>query len=355
MGLDSLMAIELKNRVEKEAAISMPMNEILSGPTLLQLAKVVLSHVEKLEGTGGESDSTDEGRLQSEEKLSAELDGWSPLEQLHSNDGISPLFCIHPLGGAIQCYADLAKHSSGRPMIALKGRGSEGQYDPHSSMDEMMADYWNAIRTIQATGPYHLAGWSAGGIFAYELARILIENGEEVASLTLLDTPLPSIYADVPLDDDIRFMLDLGRFANWFKGTNIEVDGDMLNKLEAMDEDARWQFASDLAQSSGALPHGVPISYFRKVVQSAKAHATMIRGYHLKPIDANVILVRPEQPNVLSQMTGQTLDHDLGWKEILEDRLLLLESPGDHFTMMEGDNAASLAHIVTRVEATVSE
>ena len=355
MGLDSLMAIELKNRVEKEAAISMPMNEILSGPTLLQLAKVVLTHVENREGPGGESESADEGILTSEERQSAEEEGWSPLEQLQSINGNSPLFCIHPLGGTIQCYADLARYSSGRPIVAVKGRGGEGQYDPHLSMEEMMDDYLKAIRTVQASGPYHLVGWSAGGIFAYELARILTENGEEVGTLTLLDTPLPSIYADVQLDDDVRFMLDLGRFANWFKGTNIEIDSDILEKLGAMDEDSRWQFASDLAQSSGALPRGVPISYFRKVVQAAKAHATMISGYDLKPIDVNVLLVRPMKPDVLSQMTGQKLDHDLGWKAVLEDRLQLFESPGDHFTMMEGENASALANIVTRIEATVSE
>ena len=46
MGLDSLMALELKNRVEKEAGIALPMNEILNGPSLTQLASVVLKHID---------------------------------------------------------------------------------------------------------------------------------------------------------------------------------------------------------------------------------------------------------------------------------------------------------------------
>lgn len=49
MGLDSLMAIELKNRLEKETAVTLPMNEILNGPTLTQLAGSLLR---LLEGTG---------------------------------------------------------------------------------------------------------------------------------------------------------------------------------------------------------------------------------------------------------------------------------------------------------------
>ncbi len=47
MGLDSLMALELKNRVEKEAGIALPMNEILNGPSLNQLSAVVLKHIDR--------------------------------------------------------------------------------------------------------------------------------------------------------------------------------------------------------------------------------------------------------------------------------------------------------------------
>jgi acyl carrier protein len=46
MGLDSLMAIELKNRLEKETAVTLPMNEILNGPTLNQLAASLLRLIE---------------------------------------------------------------------------------------------------------------------------------------------------------------------------------------------------------------------------------------------------------------------------------------------------------------------
>ncbi len=54
LGLDSLMAIELKNRLEKETAVTLPMNEILSGPTLTQLAGSLLR---LLEGNSVEKDA----------------------------------------------------------------------------------------------------------------------------------------------------------------------------------------------------------------------------------------------------------------------------------------------------------
>ena len=48
-------------------------------------------------------------------------------------------------------------------------------------MDEMIADYAAALRELQPAGPYHLAGWSTGGIFAFALAEALERAGDEVA------------------------------------------------------------------------------------------------------------------------------------------------------------------------------
>ncbi|MEK7866016.1 MAG: SDR family NAD(P)-dependent oxidoreductase [Planctomycetota bacterium] len=45
LGLDSLMAIELKNRIEKQVGAALPMTEIMRGPNLRQLAVVVLQAV----------------------------------------------------------------------------------------------------------------------------------------------------------------------------------------------------------------------------------------------------------------------------------------------------------------------
>jgi NADPH:quinone reductase-like Zn-dependent oxidoreductase/acyl carrier protein len=53
LGLDSLMAIELKNRIEQEAGITLPMMEIMHGPSLSQLAKVILKSVADSEAPNG--------------------------------------------------------------------------------------------------------------------------------------------------------------------------------------------------------------------------------------------------------------------------------------------------------------
>src|SRR5690606_38688682 len=62
--------------------------------------------------------------------------------------------------------------------------------------EEMAADYLSEVRQVQPNGPYLLGGFSGGGIVAYEMAKQLLAQGEEVSLLVMLDTPLPS---DKPL------------------------------------------------------------------------------------------------------------------------------------------------------------
>jgi thioesterase domain-containing protein len=54
---------------------------------------------------------------------------------------------------------------------------------------EIMADRsCSAIRTLQPRGPYHIVGYSLGGLVAIEVARLLRESGEEIVLLGLIDT-----------------------------------------------------------------------------------------------------------------------------------------------------------------------
>ena len=58
----------------------------------------------------------------------------------------------------------------------------------------MARHYLSRVRTVQAGGPYFLAGHSSGGLVAFEMARQLVEAKEKVACLILLDTGLSRAY-----------------------------------------------------------------------------------------------------------------------------------------------------------------
>jgi thioesterase domain-containing protein len=44
------------------------------------------------------------------------------------------------------------------------------------------------IKQVQRRGPYFLGGQSFGGLIAYEMASVLVAEGEEVAFVAMIDT-----------------------------------------------------------------------------------------------------------------------------------------------------------------------
>jgi nonribosomal peptide synthetase DhbF len=51
----------------------------------------------------------------------------------------------------------------------------------------MADDYYAQIRTLQPAGPYHLLGWSFGGVLAHAVATRIQDEGERVALLAIID------------------------------------------------------------------------------------------------------------------------------------------------------------------------
>jgi thioesterase domain-containing protein len=102
-----------------------------------------------------------------------------------------PLFCVHPASGMSWCYAGLADYLGDRPLYGVQATGAAAVPD---SIAELAASYVEAVRAVQPRGPYHLLGWSLGGIIAHEMAVQLSDNHESVATLAMLDTLPPEFH-----------------------------------------------------------------------------------------------------------------------------------------------------------------
>jgi len=75
-----------------------------------------------------------------------------------------------------------------RPIYAIQARGIGQAQTLPQTLEEMAADYIQEIRKIQPHGPYHLLGWSFGGLVAHAITSQLQNQGEHVAFLALLDS-----------------------------------------------------------------------------------------------------------------------------------------------------------------------
>ncbi|MFC8042639.1 amino acid adenylation domain-containing protein [Nocardia sp. NPDC057353] len=127
-------------------------------------------------------------------------------------EGTAPaLFCVHPSSGMAWTYLGLAELlEPGRPIYGLQAPDLSGREPSVRSIDEFAERYIREIRALQPEGPYHLLGWSYGGLIAHAIAARLERAGVEVGVVALLDADT----AD--LDGDSFEPLTPGAFVNAF-------------------------------------------------------------------------------------------------------------------------------------------
>lgn len=114
--------------------------------------------------------------------------GIGVLLPLRETGSRPPLFCVHPAAGISWSYAGLtAQLGPEQPVYGLQARGLDGSEVLPATVKEMAADYLRQVRQVQPSGPYHLLGWSFGGLVAHEMAVQLQAGGETVGLLSVLD------------------------------------------------------------------------------------------------------------------------------------------------------------------------
>jgi histidinol-phosphate/aromatic aminotransferase/cobyric acid decarboxylase-like protein/thioesterase domain-containing protein len=99
--------------------------------------------------------------------------------------GEPPLFFVHDGKGELLYAHMLAPHLNAEIPIYGLPLDPSGKLD---AIEAMAARMIRLMRAVQSVGPFRLAGWSAGGILAYEIAAQLIGQGDAVGFLGMLDT-----------------------------------------------------------------------------------------------------------------------------------------------------------------------
>ncbi|WP_084514267.1 non-ribosomal peptide synthetase [Nocardia acidivorans] len=153
--------------------------------------------------------------------LAAALQPVLPLRPI-TPGGAAPLFCVHPAIGLAWCFAGLLAHlPADRPVYGLQAPHVSGAED-HRTIGEAAKYYVAHLKSVQPHGPYHLLGWSLGGLLAHEIAVQLQENGDEVALLALMDSYQLS---DRWLEEAVPGVADIiGEFGSDLLGGDTDVD-----------------------------------------------------------------------------------------------------------------------------------
>ncbi|KAG2362950.1 atromentin synthetase [Suillus spraguei] len=191
LGGTSIDVIRLKREGEAHFGLpEIPTIQILKHPVISSLANYV-------------------NALLSKDSQTEEYDPIVPL-QLTGNK--TPIFFVHPGVGEVLIFVNLAKYfQNERPFYALRARGFEPGHPFFTSMDEMVSCYAAAVKRTQATGPYAIAGYSYGGVVAFEVAKRLEAMGDEVKFTGLINIP-PHIADRMHEIDWTGGMLNLSYF-----------------------------------------------------------------------------------------------------------------------------------------------
>jgi len=314
----SLLALRLYGRIEQEFGVRLPLPTLFQAPTLEALGEVltreVLSRAVQPRRTSPKPIST--------------------LVPLRASGSKPPLFCIHPDHGLVLFYQALANRlPPDQPIYGLQAVGVDGEEAPLSSLEAMAARYIKDIRRFQPHGPYHLAGYSLGGVLAAEMARQLHADGESAGLLALFDAYAPVAYQ--------QNLIDKPRLHRLAGHLQLLKNGTPKAALQSLSEKARdavqgkkadWQKAA--AELAGTLAPE-RLDALRGVILANEA---AFFRYETPSYPARATLFRAAEVSVFEER-----DSALWWGGAFAGGLEIHDVPGVHLSMMNEPQVSVLA------------
>jgi amino acid adenylation domain-containing protein len=309
LGGNSLLAVVLASRLQAALGQPVPVAALFRANTVEQLAAY-------LHGQAG----------------SSAADASQILFELHPGPGEGlPLFLVHPVGGTVFCYMELAGHlSADRPVYALQAPAERANIFEVISIEEMAAQYLEELRRVQERGPYLLGGWSMGGVVAFEIARQLVAAGEEVLLLALVDSEAPQGVGAPQATNAFllrALALDLGVPAAQYARLTAE-HADVDSGLRAL-------FA--LAAAAGLVTPSTAFEEFQSRADVLANHFQALAAYRPEPLDTAAVWFHALEP-----FEGDSAPRTESWQDWLP-RVETRAVPGNHYSLMRIPNVEVLA------------
>ena len=280
LGGHSLLAVQLMDRIARLFERELPLDVLWYGRgTIRHLAEMLIEeHAEPV---------------------------WTRPIAIKSGGGRPPLFCLPIAGGHLFNYVNMAPYiAADQPLFGLPLQGVDGKQPVHTSIEDMAAHCIRQMRTIQSAGPYHLSGYCSGGVIAFEMARQLRSQGEEVAFLGLIDSIAPTVGST------LRSMLhDL-------------VRGQQLRLVQE-----RWY---------ALLLNAIRLPRLRSLKGVGESHRWALWSYTPRPYAGRITVFRPASYEY-------SRDASLGWAPLGDNGVEVHVLPGRHRDLVKEPGVQRLA------------
>lgn len=362
-GGHSLRAMHVVSRVYSALQVEVPLRLMFESPTIASMATAI----RQIHGGAAPQQASDP---QDTEIHAASL---SPaLVPIKPHGRGTPIFCIHPASGVVFPYYSLAKWlENDRPLYGIQDPSVDGGRAPYDSIEEMASDYIEAVRQIQPHGPYHLAGWSLGGIVAFEMAQQLAKQGETTGLLGILDTPvpIPSDQSAQPLVVAVRefvrqsrivLAMALASIPHFLNGLYLLVASAFRRRqVDAnpprLRERLQWLWLrawhARLLRQAGLAGYVdanrdlllIELPALRRILRTLRHHLEVGARYVPDTYAGKAVLFRAKQ-----SLAGDVVSEpDMGWSRLAMGGVEVYSVPGNHVAMLNEPYVRDLAHAVT--------
>jgi thioesterase domain-containing protein len=197
-----------------------------------------------------------------------------------------------------------------RALYALQPPGMDGRQAPCTSMAEMAQAHVRSLRAVQPCGPYVLCGHSFGGLLAFEVARQLLTENEQVSRVLLLDSD-PACQLN-PVQEAVSPGI-----------------------VQALLQKVAWLTGGP--PGSAALAAREPPMSVEDLAALARVVGAQQSMRHVPtPCAVKLVLIRAEEG-------GMPGNADLGWRELTPYAVDVHGVAGQHYSML-GEHVDALAH-----------
>jgi amino acid adenylation domain-containing protein len=292
VGGHSLLAVQLMGRIDKTFHRRLPLDTLWFGGGTIEALAQILRDVSR--------SSPDPGL------------------ELMKMGSRRPLFVVHTTGGNLFHYFDLVRRlDADQTVYGLQARGVNGTIRPDRTIEAIAAHCIESMRTAQPDGPYLLAGFSSGGVVAFEMARQLASADQQVTLLALFDTYAP-------------------------RARIIQM---WLHELAAI-RGRKWNLRHIQELAYFSVLHPLHLDRLRQLRATGEAHRWAHWSYRPKPQAIPIELF------IAEKSSGRGAANKLGWTRWTHGTIRFHHFPGEHSGLVKPPIVDDLA---ARLQACIDD
>jgi len=310
LGGNSFAAVRVIGRIRERFGVELPLVALFRGATVEKLAMAI----------------RDDGAATPR----------SPLVAIQSGGRAVPLVLVHPVGGNVLCYGELARLlGADQPVFGLVSAGLDRAVKPAESVPQMATAYVDAVLAQFPDGAVRLGGWSMGGVIALEMARQLRERGFTPLPILMIDSYLPDQRDPSDVDE--------ATLRSWFL-TDLVKSGVRRPAIGDIDTEFGAQGAlnelSELGKNGDSALPGFDEASIEPLFEVFCANNRALSNHRPRYQPDEVVLLRADEGQI-----GRKADEALGWGSVV-DAVRVHRMPGDHFSIFAQPALGLMAEIL---------